>query len=74
MKTQQADAERDNPYVLTAINGRPYFMHKKNPYYEPQPNDRIVSVDCVLANEKRLREVTSELGLSPEEGVFELLD
>jgi len=29
-------------------------------------------VDCVMANENRLIEITEELGLSPDQGVFEL--
>ena len=29
-------------------------------------------MDCVLANEDNLIEVTEELGLPPEHGVFEL--
>ena len=70
------EMEKSNPYVLTCIDGRPIFMHKNNPFY-PQvktKNDRIVSMDCVLANEDRLIEVTEELGLPPEQGVFELVN
>ena len=47
-------------------------MNKNNPIYKPQEGDRIVSMDCVLANEDNLIEVTEELGLPPEHGVFEL--
>lgn len=72
MITSQADIEKDNPYVLTSINRRPIFMHKNNPLYKPQEGDRIVSIDCVIANEDHLIEVTEELGLPPEYGVFEL--
>tara|TARA_B110001454_G_C12696274_1_gene424513 strand:+ start:141 stop:365 length:225 start_codon:yes stop_codon:yes gene_type:complete len=68
----QAEIEKDNPYVLTSINRRPIFMHKNNPMYKPQKGDRIVSIDCVLANEERLIEVTEELGLTSDNGVFEL--
>jgi len=66
------EMEKSNPYVLTAIDGRAIFMHKRNPIYKPKDNDRIVSVDCVVANEHRLIEITKELGLSPKDGVFEL--
>lgn len=66
------EMEKSNPYVLTAIDRRPVFMHKENPFYKPKDNDRIVSMDCVLANEGRLIEVTEELGLPPHQGVFEL--
>ena len=66
------DLQKSNPYVLTAIDGRPVFMHKRNPIYVQKANDRIVSMDCVFANEDRLIEVTHELGLPPEQGVFEL--
>jgi hypothetical protein len=47
-------------------------MHKKNPYYEPKKHDRVVSLACVLANEDNLTEITAQLGLPPEWGVFEL--
>lgn len=67
------DSDNPNPYVLTAIDGRPIFMHKNNPVYKEKKNDRIVSTDCVLANESRLLEVTQEFHLPPEWGVFELM-
>ena len=66
------ELEKNNTYVLTSINRRPVFMHKENPFYKRKDNDRIVSMDCVLANESRLIEVTEELGLPPHQGVFEL--
>ena len=66
------ELEKNNPYVLTSINRRPVFMHKENPFYKRKDNDRIVSMDCVLANESRVIEVTEELGLPPHQGVFEL--
>ena len=72
MITAQSDLEKDNPYVLTSINRRPIFMNKNNPFYKPKEGDRIVSMDCVLANEDNLIEVTEELGYPPEHGVFEL--
>lgn len=72
MITSQTEIEKDNPYVLTSVNRRPIFMHKNNPLYKPKEGDRIVSMDCVLANEDNLIEVTKELGLPPEHGVFEL--
>ena len=66
------DLQRQNPYILTTLYGRPVFMNKNNPIYKPKKNDRIVSVDCVVANEDRLIEITDELGLAPHDGVFEL--
>jgi|TARA_R110000824_G_scaffold138634_2_gene303367 hypothetical protein len=66
------ELQKSNPYVLTTMDGRPVFMNKHNPLYRTKPNDRIVSVDCVMANENRLIEITEELGLSPDQGVFEL--
>ena len=71
---KHAEEDNQNPYVLTALDGRPVFMNKKNPIYIPKKNDRIVSVACVLANENRLVEITKELGLPSEHGVFELLN
>ena len=72
MITSQAELEKDNPYVLTSIDRRPIFIHKNNPIYKPKEGDRIVSMDCVLANQNNLIEVTKELGLPSEHGVFEL--
>ena len=66
------ELQKSNPYVLTAMDGQPVFMNKHNPIYKPKKNDRIVSEDCVMANEHRLIEITEELGLSPDQGVFEL--
>jgi hypothetical protein len=59
-----------NVWVLTAINGVAVFMRKDSPHYHPKKNDRIVSEDCVLANE--LTEVTQDLHLPKEWGVFAL--
>jgi hypothetical protein len=61
-----------NVWVLTAINGVAVFCRKDSPHYHPKKNDRIVSQDCVLANESRLTEATSELNLPSEWGVFSL--
>ena len=61
----QKTLEQSSPFVLTGIDGRAIIMRKDSPYYEPQQNDRILSIDCVLANSDRLVEI--------ELGVFELL-
>jgi hypothetical protein len=61
-----------NVWVLTAINGVAVFCRKDSPHYHPKKNDRIVSQDCVLANESRLTEVTQDLHLPDEWGVFAL--
>jgi len=66
------DLQKASPFILTAIDGRPVFLRKNNPIYTPKKNDRIVSMDCVLANEDRLIEVTEELYLEAKDGVFEL--
>lgn len=66
------ELQKNNPYVLTTLQGFPVFMNKNNPIYKAKKNDRIVSVDCVLANEKRLVEITDELDLDSSDGVFEL--
>jgi hypothetical protein len=68
--------QKTSPYVLCSLDRRAVFMNKKNPLYAKvqTPKDMIVSQDCVLANESRLFEITEELGLSPEYGVFELQD
>ena len=65
MDKLQATLEEKNPFVLTAIDGRAIILRKDSIYYSPKQNDRILSIDCVLANSDRLVEV--------EEGIFELL-
>ncbi len=60
----QEQAEKDNPFVLTAIDGRAIILRKDSWHYVPKQNDRILSIDCVLANSDRLVEI--------ENGVFEL--
>lgn len=73
MKDLVSSLQERNPYVLTSLgDGTAVFMNKNNPMYEPKKNDRIVSVDCVMANESRLVEITEEFGLSPQDGIFEL--
>jgi hypothetical protein len=66
------ELEDANVWVLTAINGTAVFMRKDSPHYKPKQNDRIVSHDCVVANESQLTEVTEELHLPAEWGVFAL--
>jgi hypothetical protein len=61
-----------NVWVLTAINGVAVFMRKDSPFYKPTKNDRIVSQDCVIANESRLTEVTEDLHFATEWGAFAL--
>lgn len=65
MQNLQESLELNSPFVLTSIDGRAIIMRKDNIFYEPKLNDRILSVDCVLANSARLAEI--------EEGIFELL-
>jgi hypothetical protein len=65
MQDLQESLELNNPFVLTSIDGRAIIMRKDNIFYEPKLNDRILSIDCVLANSVRLAEI--------EEGIFELL-
>ncbi len=62
-----------NTWILTAVNGVAVFMHKDSPHYTPKTNDRIVSEDCVVANESRLVEVTADLHLPKEWGAFALM-
>ena len=62
--SSQSEAEAGNPFVLTGIDGRAIILRKDHPDYEPRKHDRILSIDCVLANSDRLVEI--------ENGVFEL--
>lgn len=64
MSKLQKILEQSNPFVLTSIDNRTIILRKDNPEYSPKQNDRILSVDCVLANSERLTEI--------KEGVFQL--
>lgn len=64
MSNLQKSLEIDNPFVLTCIDGKAIIMRKDNPIYNPLQNDRILSIDCVLANSERLTEI--------KEGIFHL--
>jgi hypothetical protein len=62
----QAELESKNPFVITAIERRTIILRKDSPYYKPKLNDRVLSIDCVLANSDRLIEI--------QKGIFELTD
>ena len=64
MKKTQTEAEASNPFVMTSVDGRCIILRKDSDYYEPKKNDRILSLDCVLANSDRLTEI--------QQGIFEL--
>lgn len=64
MPRSNKDFEKDNPFVLTAIDKRAIILRKDADRYEPKKNDVILSVDCVLANSDRLTEI--------HDGIFEL--
>lgn len=64
MESIQESLEAKNPFVITAIDGKVIILRKDSPYYEPKQNDRILSIDCVIANSDRLTEV--------QEGIFQL--
>jgi|TARA_R110001583_G_scaffold70887_1_gene200112 hypothetical protein len=68
------ELQDSNTWILTSVNGVAVFMHKDSPHYTAKANDRIVSQDCVVANESRLIEVTAELNLPQEWGVFALTE
>ena len=61
---RQDEIEKDNPFVITSVDGRVIILRKDSYDYEPKQNDRILSIDCVLANSERLTEI--------DQGIFEL--
>jgi len=65
MGNLQKHLEKNNPFVITSIDRRTIILRKDSEHYTPKKNDRILSIDCVLANSDRLREI--------QEGIFELL-
>lgn len=66
MKQTLLALESANPFVMTSVDRRVLILHKDNPDYTPQKNDRILSLDCVLANSERLTEI--------QNAVFELTE
>ena len=66
--------EIESPFVLTSLNQHNIILRKDNPFYEPTGRDIPMSIDCVLANEGRLEEITDQLELPSEQAVFLLVD
>ena len=62
------------PFVLTSLNQHNIILRKDNPFYEPTGRDLPMSIDCVLANQDRLEEVTDQLDLSSDQAVWILHD
>ncbi len=62
------------PFVLTSLNQHNIILRKDNPFYEPTGRDLPMSIDCVLANQDRLEEVTDQLDLSSDQAVWVLHD
>ena len=58
------------PYILTSLNEHNIILRKDNPFYTPTGRDLPLSIDCVLANQHRLEEITDQLGLSSDQAVF----
>jgi len=62
------------PFVLTSLNQYNIILRKDNSFYKPTGRDLPMSIDCVLANEDRLEEVTDQLNLPSDQAVWVLHD
>lgn len=62
------------PFVLTSLNQHNIILRKDNPFYERTGRDLPMSIDCVLANQDRLEEVTDQLELPRDQAVWILHD
>jgi len=56
--------QKENPFIMTAFDGRCFFLHKNDKRHTPRKNDRIVSIAFVEQNADKLCEI--------EQGIFEL--
>ena len=52
--------EFDSPFVLTCIEEHAVIMRKNHPTYKAKKGDRFLGLDCVLANEKNLIDVSDQ--------------
>jgi formyltetrahydrofolate hydrolase len=62
------------PFVLTSLNQYNIILRKDNLFYKPTERDMPLSIDCVVANEDRLEEVTDQLDLPSDQAVWILHD
>ena len=62
------------PFVLTSLNQHNIILRKDNPFYQDTGKDLSMSIDCVLANQDRLEEVTQQLDLPSDQAVWILHD
>jgi len=67
MKNQN---EFDAPFVLTSIDNHAIIMRKSHPMYQVKKNDRYLSLDCVLANQNKLIDVTDQFGYGKDDLVW----
>ena len=54
--------EFDSPFVLTCVDQHAVIMRKNHPHYNEKKTDMFLSLDCVLANEKNLIDVSDQFG------------
>lgn len=59
-----SELNKQNPYIMTAFDGRCFFLHKNDKRHKPRKGDRIVSIGFVEENSDKLCEI--------ETGIFEL--
>ena len=64
----------ESPFVLTSLNQHNIILRKDNPFYKDTGKDLPMSIDCVLANQDRLEEVTDQLDLPSDQAVWILHD
>ena len=64
--------EFDSPFVLTSVDNHAVIMRKNHPFYKQKKNDRYLSLDCVLANQDNLIDVTEQFKCNSEDSVWVL--
>jgi hypothetical protein len=71
--TKQNPLQRGNPkapFVLTSRDNQALIMRKNHPLYEPKKGDMFLGLDCVLANEHRLEDISGDYGYNSAEPVY----
>jgi hypothetical protein len=58
------------PFILTSQDNQALIMRKNHSMYKPQRGDMFLGLDCVLANEHRLMDISEEYGFDSDDPIY----
>lgn len=64
----------NSPFVLTTIDHHAIILRKNHPAYKAKNGDMFLGIDCVLANEHRLTDISSEYGYGETDPIYLLAE